>query len=435
MTLINRKAQELHRKLASLDSEFERWEKASAKDGEYQRHHSQISGVLVPLKVLRNRIAGGLQNKSGDAYLAEARRATQLILGIHRIWEFFRQKLIQRNDPEKRLFLEIADEFAWQCYAPVIRKTRIRRPPLIYLNGGASPFILKRNQRFEVESSAGDSVTDGYFQDILKQLPFPVIGVPWHQLHYWPEMGVIAHEVGHAVERDLQLEKNLDRLIEAAVGRNSPQLRYWKAWRSELFADSYGCAAIGPAFVSSLADFLVNSKAALEEVAPSTQSNYPPTVLRISFNQQILKKSGLDPQVADWDYVPRGRLAPFVDQAGEVATKFYSCTKTLLKFSDRNWGAARERAKRAFSGRETNTHDLRVILASIRCAFEQSPEAWDQRASPATPSPLDRIRADIEPLVANKMRGGFGKISKVPQDVDKLAADNIYRILLAEIED
>jgi hypothetical protein len=56
---------------------------------------------------------------------------------------------------------------------------------------------------------------------------------------------------GHAVEADLRLEKDLDGAIDAALaGRENGKDRraYRMQWRSELFADLYGCLGAGPAF-------------------------------------------------------------------------------------------------------------------------------------------------------------------------------------------
>jgi hypothetical protein len=431
MTLAARKSAELERKLASLDEEFGRWETESANGKDFQRHYTQIRGVLLPLRALRDRIEQDLQNKSGDTFLAEAGKATQLILGIHRIWEFFRQKLLQRQDERLRGFLEIADEFAWLCYSPVVRKTRLRRPPLVYLNGGASPFIIRRNERFQVEGDVGGSIPDADFERILEQLPFPVIGVPWHEIEYWPELVVVGHEVGHAVERDLKLTSPLNKAIGTALGAGSSRGRYWAAWRSELFADAYGCAATGPAFAAGLADFLATSRSDLETVAPSAQSDYPPALLRVIFNQSVLKARGLESELADWKYEPSRTVKPFIPEAAAVAAEFARILENIFTFSKKQWRDAKKRAEHAAAHHapDKSSDDLRVLIASIRCSFEAAPDGWDKPSATGQSSALDQIKNDVMRLVKSEKRAASDRSSKDMDVRDERAADAIYQIL------
>jgi hypothetical protein len=438
MNLADRKQVEIRHKLEGLDREFQRWEKASAEGAALQKHNSQIRSILLPLRALRKRIETDLAIVTGEAYLAESRKATQLILGIHRIWEFFRSKFAQRSDSRFQEFLAIADEFAWVCYAPVMNKTSFRRPPLVFLNGGASPFIMRHDDRFEAEATSSGSVDDKDFEAVLAHLPFAVIGVPWHEIEYWPEIVVIGHEVGHAVERDLNLSAPLDKAIDDVLaGSGGARAKYWKAWRSELFADVYGCMATGPAFLSALVDFLANSRQALEAASASAQSDYPPTLLRVIFNQAVLSASGLDSKIPDWDEKFPQQIAKFVPEAIAIAKAFVADggpMDGLLRFTTTDWDEARERAQKAKDREASNpVSDLRTPIAAIRHAFDTDPDHWDKvdaARGPGDRSPLCQLRASIEAVVKAEVRAGEGPPSAERDAADEAAADPIYELLL-----
>ncbi len=387
--LAERKAAELQSKLRSIGNEFKQWEE-EADRGAFRRHHSQIRGVILPLRAVLNRVATDLKEKAGDDLLSAAPQATQVILGIFRVWEFFRQKWIQRRDPELRKYLDIADEFAWICYQPVIKdkNVKVRRPPLVFLNGGLSPFVLNRLDGFHLENENDGELQKDKFRAILAKLPFPVIGVPWHQLEFWPEVAVIAHEVGHAVERDLQLEKDVTRALTQAIGK-SPRRPYWQAWRGELFADAYGCAAVGPASAGALADYLARSRTDMESESPSAQDEHPPGLLRIEFNQSFLEVTGHS-RLDGWPALDKGPIKPFAQEAHKIAEAFSVLLKKRISFSKAKWKSAGERAQLASRlvapPPDERTDDVLLLIASIRRLFESMPCCWNEPSQESQPN-------------------------------------------------
>jgi hypothetical protein len=95
--------------------------------------------------------------------LSGLRNAEKGLLARHRIWEYFRGKLAQRSDSMLRPYLQFADELAWACYARVQelvflneQSAQLKEPPLVYLNGGVSPFALSHMDRFTAEEVAGE---------------------------------------------------------------------------------------------------------------------------------------------------------------------------------------------------------------------------------------------------------------------------------------
>ena len=116
--------------------------------------------------------------------------------------EYFRGKLGQRCDPILRPYLQYADELAWACYSPIqemvfpdAKNPSMKEPPLVYLNGGISPFALARVDRFTAEEVAGEPLDESW-EAVTRRLPVPVIGIPWYQIERIFDALAIVHEVG-----------------------------------------------------------------------------------------------------------------------------------------------------------------------------------------------------------------------------------------------
>src|SRR5262249_44876942 len=296
MDLISRKGVEACRRLRAFDDEFGRWLTASKTGHEFQRHGSQIRALNTMLKAFRDSVDGLVNCDRGPAAKPELEasvEASRLALALFGIWDFFRVKLDQRRNASYAEPLRQADEFAWLCYRPA-REGGLKEPPLVFFNSGTSPFILRRDARFYAESVPAELAASESILEATSQLPFPVIGVPWTQMNHFPDAVVIAHEVGHAIEADLKLQDGLDRAIDTALMRTHGEGRgdYWRNWRSEVFADLYGCLSVGPAFTRALRDFVAAPEAPLLAEQPSLFSSYPPASVRIRFNAAVLELMG-----------------------------------------------------------------------------------------------------------------------------------------------
>ena len=285
-----RKRLELGRKLASLEGEFGAWRAASERDAPMAKHHSQIRRITAQLGGAAAVIAEELSALGADAdVLARARTLELDMLAVHRLWEFFRAKLAQRYVPWLADFLAAADEVAHRCYAAAGEAARaaghvgsdaLREPPLVFLNGGSSPYAQPRHSAYEGEAVPGEGLPA--LVGALRALPVPVIGLPWVQLTHLPDLLLIAHEVGHHVEDDLGMAPALDAAVAGAVG-DATRRDGWRRWRGELFADLYGVLSHGPAYAASLVSFLVDDphQVAAESQRAGEWGDYPTTALRV----------------------------------------------------------------------------------------------------------------------------------------------------------
>jgi hypothetical protein len=441
-----RKSVELDLKLNALDAEFERWTVASVAGAPFQKHHTQILALKERLNGHRAQIKLILD---GDKGLSTAREMSRMLLALHRIWEFFRSKLAQRFEDAFENHLRIADEFAWLCYKPVYEKAFAKvphrpflEPPLVFLNGGSSPFILTRDTSFQAEPVARELIQDANLQKTMAQLPFPVIGIPWHQIVQLPEALSIGHEVGHSIEADLNLETTLRSFITDGLTASKGPLRgtYWQAWRSEVFADVCGCLGGGPAFASALADFLLSDPAETLSSVPANDS-YPPANLRVRFNAIILEAMDLTAEakefLAYWQpFFPLAAIhKPYLKDAKEILTRFTrsplkelggASLYSVLTFTPQQQAKAKEQASLACAGNQLKDYkDLRLTLAATRLAYEAYPSAFFQPAPVGPPSPSDRLRKKLISLLTSDLRSGEKlRSSQEQSNIDQRNRDN-----------
>ena len=145
---------ELEQKLRGLDAEFTSWRDRSEPGGDFAKHTLQVRRAPEPSRVAggkRQRATGG--GKENGHHRVRRPEVEQQILAVHRIWEFFRAKLAQRLETGFAAFLSCADELAWACYEPAralaypdpVSNER-REPPLVFFNGGWSPFAVARDR-------------------------------------------------------------------------------------------------------------------------------------------------------------------------------------------------------------------------------------------------------------------------------------------------
>jgi hypothetical protein len=400
----DRKLASLRAKLSSLDTEFAHWRAESEAGKPLAKHNSQIRRVTAPLDVLRLRIEKRLDDLVSSPGGADDRVADieMMILDVHRIWEFFRSKLSQRYVDWFRTFLSAADEFVWACYTPVrgavdpkhVAPENVREPPMVFLNGGWSPFEMSRGLSYEPEIVDEEEFPRQRYRAILDDLPFPVIGVPWYQVRHLPDAVLLGHEVGHTVEDDFRLTKRLDSLLATALKKgavDAERAGAWSAWLGEIFADVYGTLATGPAFAGALMDLIGGppKRIGSERADARAWGDYPPAALRMHVTLTALAESGYATESAAlrerWlSMFPVSAMTRFEPDAEFIARALirtplaelgHKALIEVISFADVE-KSARESADRALTGYDPQTTDARALLAAARFAFEQSPAEY-----------------------------------------------------------
>jgi hypothetical protein len=403
--LAGRRRAELQAKLASVEAEFKRWCGVSERDQPLRKHHSQIRRVTRALDALRSRIAQDVEVAAGDDVLAQARRIERSILELHRLWDYFRSKLALRSVTWFQQPLYAVDELAWACYQPLQlavargRPTGLKEPPLSFFNGGWSPFAAGRGRVYEPERVEGALLSMTSARDAIRKLPIPVVGIPWYLAEHLPDSPVVCHEIGHVAEQDF----GLTEAIEAALnGAAVPAERRpaWRSWRSEVFADVYGCLGAGPAFVSALMGFLTDNPVviAAQQLAAPGWGKYPTTDLRMAFNFEVLRLMKLDASAGalerQWStYYGGDRMSAFRADLEPVAEALLRtplaplgdgvALADVLRFDQVAQSGAEGQAHDLLAKKTPDPTDARRLHAAVRLAFDADPKLFAAQGAAA----------------------------------------------------
>jgi hypothetical protein len=382
-------ARELDRKLTSLTDELGRWRAAAGEKQPLARHHTQLEAVTGTLDAAASELKAELVGADQGLWILERAGAIdRRILDLHRLWGFFRDKFALRYLPWLRDALIAADDMAWACYSPAqerIPETRKREPPLVFFSGGSSPFLMPRGSPYVVEPLPDGGMREPEFEEAVRVIPMPLIGMPWFQVEHLPDAPLIGHEVGHAVELDLQLREPVAEVIEAAVpAEHAPA---WKAWADEVFADVFGVLCCGPGFVRALAAALAGHPRIVEgeDAGPEDWGEYPTRTLRVllaAATLELLKVNSSGPIAADWRRAyPEHQLAAYESDVGDVAEAVLkgpypplgkdARLDTLMPFSSEDEGHALRAAERLAGGLAPDVGGIRHAVAGARLAYDE----------------------------------------------------------------
>jgi hypothetical protein len=444
-----RKRAELLAKLASVDSEVAYWQSQAGPMGVLAKHHTQLARVAAELTPVVAKVRAEVD--AADIGASWPRFERQ-VLDLHRVWDFFREKLALRYVDRFADYLLAADEFAWACYKPMqeaataagtVDAAAVREPPLVSFTPVSTPFSIPRGASYSADVGGAALVT-AVSRALAQRLPVPVVGVPWFQLSHLPDALVIGHEVGHHVERDARLTTTIRRLVGEAVAGAEPQRQAaWQGWASEAFADVYGVLSAGPAFARALADFLVVAGA---EHAAS--KDYPPVRFRVALTVAVLEAAAgaTEREVAETrtavtelrtGWTSDGIETDLGGQAGEVAAvagklvagpypELGGPLTKVVRFDAKRLADHREDAAALLERRQPATNDARTLMAAAGRAYAQDPRAYQAQNVPERV--LRRMRAIQEPGVREAPQLAHADRSAV----DAQAADELYALLLGD---
>lgn len=420
--LEQRRSFDVRQQIKNLRAEFQTWRNESNPRTDLEKHSTQLRRITGQLDAFLTQLesADGQQRTNDDLLKG--------LLFLNRIWAYFRDMFAMRAVSVLQAPLKCSDEFAWECYRPLLEQARaagkvdvgrLKEPPLVFFTSSASPFIQRRGTPFEAEGVTGGDLMR--FTAALSFLPIPVIGVPWFQFNHLPTAVVLAHEVGHAVEQDFAVAAPLDRALADLPAEMGRRRSAWAAWRRELFADTFGLLCTGPAHLFALSSFLVAPQAqVLQESVDWSNLNmvpYPTRLLRIAFNVEVLRQLGLNDEgvAAAWGQAyPSSGMAEyeeFLRDIPGVAALFLQTpvpelgsapVADIIKIKPDEWETIKAKAQNLTDVRSDEVNRFRRTAAAAAWAYYLDPDAYLANTKNATLS---------NKLAATILRGVRGPVA------------------------
>ncbi len=224
---------------------------------------------------------------TGDLF-EECRLYDLRILWLRRVWQYFREKFDQRDDPVLKLVLEAADDVVWSCYQQVYRVTEHLAPeltggpaPLPYIEPWYAPEAFPAEL---VPAGLKSEVDVGFLREYLNKLPIPVVrlqpacvGAPWWLVY-------LGHEIGHHVQFGIlpkmtlvgQFRETLTDAVLSCEGSDEEVAR-WNSWSIEIFADIFGLLLLGSWFLWAMVELELQAA----DKMLVRRSGYPSPVVRL----------------------------------------------------------------------------------------------------------------------------------------------------------
>jgi hypothetical protein len=306
VNLANRVRQETtHLELEQLDGEFRAWLKERRRKDQFAQYKTQLDAIESVVTGAVRELATATDaldaNRSQGEIYEECRLLEVRIVWLRRVWQFFRDKFDQRDDPLLGPLLKAADEVVWSCYHQIFVQAQVRGLSLLQ---GPAPLPYVESQ-FSPEAFPSELVPPGlkdlglggsFLRDHLNRLPIPVVrlppacaGSPWLLVY-------IGHEIGHHVQYrltdDLQTLQAIRERVEAAVeadGANPADVAVWGRWSVEIFADIFSVLVMG--------HWAVRAMAELEFAPPETMLKrrplYPAPLVRLRLLAETADRLGL----------------------------------------------------------------------------------------------------------------------------------------------
>jgi hypothetical protein len=284
-----------------------RYERDKDEFGRYQGlHKTRLDTLKTVLEKGLEALGGELDKvdvspeRSNQAVYKECRQFDQAIVRMERVWLYYREKFDQRDQASGlgRL-LKAADEVVWSCYKQVfVRKdllpqdTQIGPAPLSFVAPEYSPATWEADKVSPPELRGFNRIEG--LESFLQTLPVPILSLPpWCLAAPW-WLVFIAHEVGHNIQRELNLiapfETTLERVCLKQGRPPEPDTRLWKRWSKEVFADLFSVMMLGPWAVRGMLEL---------ELAPAEdllkrRGDYPAPAVRLQLLARAADRSGFN---------------------------------------------------------------------------------------------------------------------------------------------
>ncbi|GIE97637.1 hypothetical protein [Paractinoplanes rishiriensis] len=399
MSLFDAAVYRLRARVVSFDDDLERWVERTSDQGDLPQHRTQVLRLRDYLGGMLDAVVQGtpVDPKTAPPFAGTVDAIPDLRRGVgsvHLVWDFFRDKLTQRDTDDFADHLGAADGLAWACYQPFLRAAsapdahavgadEVREPPLVFYSTDRTPFAQARTKTLHPPGL--DAKDLEVFAAALQRLPVPVIGLPWDLARRMPETCLVGHETGHVIAEDLHLaEEARAALREAGLSH------VWLSWCDEIFADVIGVLATGSAYLEGLTVELAGARdevrtAPVDERKPG---RYPTRMLRVALCEEFLGRVEVASEKA-WTGT-YGRIAgPYANDVPIVAAALMDRSWAALggrKLAEvLPWNAEREQNAQTVGRQELDGRpvpvpfDTRVWVAAAMHAYREDPGRYASR--------------------------------------------------------
>ncbi len=264
-----------------LKRELDAWRARRVRADALGQHRSQLDAAftLVDRVLAELRVAMASMTGAGASLAEQARVHDRRLAWLRRLWDFFRERFDQRDDPALGAVLTGADEVVWSCHREPfaalvsIAGAESGPPPLAYVEPSLTPEVFPNGL---VPGALRRDIDAPFLRRALDQLPFAVVRVPascvtapWWLIH-------LGHEVGHVVDARLLGYSERAALVQA-LGLDARAADDWTQWSGETFADMYAALMHGQWALWALATAETHDAAAMV----ARRDSYPPPVVRL----------------------------------------------------------------------------------------------------------------------------------------------------------
>ena len=295
------------REIDRLLQEIEIWlAKRKKADEELQQYHTQLETLGTMLKqasvLLRQQVDALPVDLSSGLLYSACRTQDLRAIWLRAVWNYYRTRFDQRDDPELGRMLTAADEVVWSCYAEAFKNAASARPeiqrgsaPLPYVESRFSPEAIPRD---DPPPDLESQIDASFLGDFLKKLPIPLVILPPYCVDapWW--LIYLAHEVGHHVQFDLFPDRGAvtcfrELIVKALSPDPSRPLDVktttrWGNWAQEIFADAFSIAAVGGWATWAMAELETQGETAM--VTPKVR--YPAPVVRLALMARMAAELG-----------------------------------------------------------------------------------------------------------------------------------------------
>ncbi len=281
-----REAERLKTEVATWAWEFDT--KDVDASGGRGRHRTQLNAISSEVTSAADRIctiasADPVTRTVGEVF-NDYNLHDQRLIWIRYAWNYFQEKLDQRNDDVIRNVLQAADEVSWSCFSTFFRSAGLTVPPapIPYIEYDYVPSALRPGQAHVLSRKPG--VDAGPLKTYFESLPVPLLRLPPAIVTAPWSLVLICHEVGHLVQEWVEPARAFyttfaDLVADTAAAAEAGTDRArWAVWSQEVFADLCLAITAGPWAVWSLAPWVVTADSAMQQPL----DKYPPPALRLA---------------------------------------------------------------------------------------------------------------------------------------------------------